>query len=71
MVRATDWELGDWVQSLAWAKSLTPGFALVNHIYEMIISVRIDCCAETWLELSLTNKIFITVIALILFGKKL
>jgi len=28
-------------------KSLTPGFALMNHLYEMIISVRIDCCAET------------------------
>jgi len=35
------------VQSLAWAKSLTPGFALMNNFFEMIISVRIDCCAET------------------------
>jgi len=35
------------VQSLGWAKSLTPGFALINHFYEMIFSVRIDCCAET------------------------
>jgi len=27
---------------------LTPGFAFINHFYEMIISVnKIDCCAET------------------------
>jgi len=35
------------VRSPVWAKSLTPGFALMNHLFEMINSVRIDCCAET------------------------
>jgi len=35
-----------------WGKSLTPGFALLYHFYEMIISVRI---VDTWLELSLTH----------------
>jgi len=35
------------VQSLSWAKSLTPGFALINHFFEIINSVKIDCCAET------------------------
>jgi len=30
------------VQSLAWAKSLIPGFDLINHFFEMINSVRID-----------------------------
>jgi len=34
------------VQSPPWAKSLTPRFALINHFCEMIISVRIDCCAK-------------------------
>jgi len=37
------------------AKSLTPGFALINHFFEMINSVRIDCCSETWLKLSLNS----------------
>jgi len=44
MVRATVREQGDW--GLIRAKSLTPGFALINHFYEMIISVWIDCCAK-------------------------
>jgi len=46
--RASDWELETGVQSPGWAKSLTPGFALMNHFQKMIISVRIDFCAETW-----------------------
>jgi len=29
------------------------GFALINHFYDMTISVRIGRCAETWWELSL------------------
>jgi len=37
------------VWSLAWAKSLTSEFTLINHYYAMIISVRIDCSVETWL----------------------
>jgi len=40
------------VESLAWAKSLTPGFAIINHFYEMILPLRIDWCTDTWLELS-------------------
>jgi len=44
------------VQSPVWTKSLTPGLALINHIWKMIISVRIDCSGETWLELSLTHS---------------
>jgi len=32
---------------------LTTGFALINNFYEMIISIRIDFCAKTLLELSL------------------
>jgi len=54
-----DWT-GNWetrVQSPVWAKSLTPGLALINHFYEMIISVRIDCCADTWLEFLLYSFI--------------
>jgi len=47
MVRATELELGDWGSIPSLGKSLTPRFALINHFYEMIISVRIDCCAET------------------------
>jgi len=47
MVRATDRELGDWGSIPALSKIFDPGFALINHFYEMIISVRIDCCAET------------------------
>jgi len=39
-------EMGDRVQSPAWAKSLTPGFALLNHFFEMVNSVRIDFCAD-------------------------
>jgi len=30
-----------------WAKSLTPGFCLMNHFHKMISSVKIDCCGET------------------------
>jgi len=41
---AENWETG--VQSLVWAKSLTPGLAFINPFYEMIISVRIDSCVD-------------------------
>jgi len=34
------------VRSLAWAKSLTPGFTLIDNFFEMINPVRIDYCAE-------------------------
>jgi len=37
--------------------SLTPGFAFTIHFYEMIVSFRVDCCADTWLELSLNSFI--------------
>jgi len=40
-------------------KSLTPGFALINHFYEMILSVRIDCCAELELNDLLYSSIHI------------
>jgi len=39
------------VWSLATAKSLTPGFALINHFFEMIISVRVDCCSENLIRI--------------------
>jgi len=39
-----NWETG--VQYPVWAKSLTPGFALINHFYEMIISVAIDLTVQ-------------------------
>jgi len=42
---AENWETG--VQSLAWAKSLTPGFAIIKHFYDLVISVRIESHAET------------------------
>jgi len=35
------------VLSSVWAKSLTPGLALINNFQKMVISFRIDCCAET------------------------
>jgi len=39
-------KLGDWGSTPVWAKSLTPGFDIINH-YQMVTSIRIDCCAET------------------------
>jgi len=37
-------------------KSLTPRFILINHLHKMIISVKIDCCAETLSELYLIHS---------------
>jgi len=54
---AENWETG--LQSLVLAKSMIPRFALINHFYEMILSVRIDCCAETWLEWYQNSLIYI------------
>jgi len=44
------------VQSPVFAKCLTPEFSLINHFYEMIISIWIDCCAEAWLKKYLSSK---------------
>jgi len=56
---AENWEAG--VQSLVWEKSLTPGFALINNFYEMIISVRIDDLSLiiTFSYFSLENQVTI------------
>jgi len=48
-----NWETG--VQSLVWAKSLTPGFALINHFYLTIMSQSgLIVMQKLRLELSLT-----------------
>jgi len=52
------WQLtGNWkieFQSLVWAKYSIPGFALINYFHKMIILVRTDCLAKTWLEFLLS-----------------
>jgi len=51
---AENFEIG--VQFLGWAKSLTPGFALINHFYMRWISQSgLIFFAETWKESSLTH----------------
>jgi len=45
---------GNGVQTPVWAKSLTPGFGLMNHFYEMIFSVTINCPAENLIRMIFT-----------------
>jgi len=49
-LRLTKWDFTRIL--MVYAKSLTFGFDLIGHFQKMIISVKIDCCAETSFQLS-------------------